>query len=674
MNSLIYNAGTVSVSGGSAIVEGNLTGWAVALVEGGVFSCDGLSIPILSVEDDTHLTLAYAWPGAAGSGKQYAIARTPSEATARAATWTVDRLGKLAQTPWGVGVVPDGRGTLAQRNALNPMPNDDYCWLRVEVDEPLEYYFREGGVWLGPYELRGENSTEPGPPGQPGEGFDPAGAWSVSTLYSKNDLVSFGPRSFVSRVDGNVGHEPPSSDADDTWWQFVPAAVGPANVLSIGTVSEGPADAEITGTSPSQELNLTIPRGLPGLNGADGWTPVFAVVADGARYVQQVVDWVGGTGTKPATGQYVGPDGFVPAIGDAVNIRGASGAGTGDVVGPAGSVDGEMALFDGVTGKLVKGGGAPFSGAYGDLSGRPTFGTAAAADASDFATAAQGAKADAAVQPSRTISAGSGLSGGGSLEADREIGLSAVSIASLSKADTAVQPGDLGSAAGADISDFATAAQGSKADISLRYVGALGASEDLDTFTAPGIYTQNQNAGASGGANYPVALAGMLEVLDGGASTNVRTVQRYTSRANPSRTYHRMQNGAGTWYAWAELASSGDIPDISTKVTKANDTGLGGFTATSKALPTSGTINLAPTDGNIQHCAKTGAVTMNAPTAAGVYTIIVEVHNTNAMGTVTLAGFTKADGDAFTATSGDKFHVHIAKTNSAVTATVKALQ
>lgn len=405
MNSLIYNAGTVSVSGGSAIVTGNLTGWAVALVEGGVFSCDGLSIPILSVEDDTHLTLAYAWPGAAGSGKQYAIARTPSEATARAATWTVDRLGKLAQTPWGVGVVPDGRGTLAQRNALNPMPNDDYCWLRVEVDQPLEYYFRVSGQWLGPYVLKGDASDVPGPPGQPGDGFEPAGAWAIDTTYSKNDLVWFGSRSFVSQADGNIGHEPPDSDTDDAWWQFVPAAVGPANVLTIGDVTEGPADAEITGTSPSQQLNLTLPRGLPGLDGDDGWTPVFAVVADGARYVQQVVDWTGGTGAKPVTGQYVGPAGFVSSIGDAVNIRGASGSGTGDVVGPSSAVDGEMALFDGTTGKLVKGGGAPFSGSYSDLSDKPTLGTAAAADASDFATTAQGENADAAFRFIRLLNA-----------------------------------------------------------------------------------------------------------------------------------------------------------------------------------------------------------------------------------------------------------------------------
>lgn len=39
------------------------------------------------------------------------------------------------------------------------------------------------------------------------------------------------------------------------------------------------------------------------------------------------------------------------------------------------------------------------SGAYGDLSGRPTLGTAAATDSTAYATAAQGATADSAVQP-----------------------------------------------------------------------------------------------------------------------------------------------------------------------------------------------------------------------------------------------------------------------------------
>ena len=44
-------------------------------------------------------------------------------------------------------------------------------------------------------------------------------------------------------------------------------------------------------------------------------------------------------------------------------------------------------------------GTSSFSGAYGDLSGKPTLGTAAATASTDYATAAQGAKADSALQP-----------------------------------------------------------------------------------------------------------------------------------------------------------------------------------------------------------------------------------------------------------------------------------
>ncbi|WP_182349329.1 collagen-like protein [Tomitella gaofuii] len=46
---------------------------------------------------------------------------------------------------------------------------------------------------------------------------------------------------------------------------------GPTNVLTIGTVSDGgAADATITGTSPNQVLNLTLPEGPKGDRGAPG--------------------------------------------------------------------------------------------------------------------------------------------------------------------------------------------------------------------------------------------------------------------------------------------------------------------------------------------------------------------------------------------------------------------
>ncbi|QVQ37788.1 hypothetical protein KHQ08_07140 [Pseudochrobactrum algeriensis] len=50
------------------------------------------------------------------------------------------------------------------------------------------------------------------------------------------------------------------------------------------------------------------------------------------------------------------------------------------------------------------------------------------------------ALADTAVQPSRKLTAGAGLTGGGDFAADRTVALNAASIASLAKADTAVQP------------------------------------------------------------------------------------------------------------------------------------------------------------------------------------------------------------------------------------------
>lgn len=69
------------------------------------------------------------------------------------------------------------------------------------------------------------------------------------------------------------------------------------------------------------KIDVNFQTGQPGLN---GWTPVFAIVADGvSREVLQVIDWTGGEGIKPATGKYVGVSGFVDDIADGVNIKGS---------------------------------------------------------------------------------------------------------------------------------------------------------------------------------------------------------------------------------------------------------------------------------------------------------------------------------------------------------------
>jgi hypothetical protein len=96
---------------------------------------------------------------------------------------------------------------------------------------------------------------------------------------------------------------------------------GPANSLSIGTVVSGAsASATITGTAPTQVLNLVLPKGDSGLN---GWSPVLAGATDGERRVLEVVDWVGGQGAKPVNLGYIGVTGIVANIADAVTGAGA---------------------------------------------------------------------------------------------------------------------------------------------------------------------------------------------------------------------------------------------------------------------------------------------------------------------------------------------------------------
>ncbi|MBN7785128.1 hypothetical protein JYP51_09370 [Ponticoccus gilvus] len=114
------------------------------------------------------------------------------------------------------------------------------------------------------------------------------------------------------------------------------------------------------------------------------------------------------------------------------------------------------------------------SGAYGDLSDRPTLGTAAATAATDYATAAQGGKADTALQPADV-----GTAAAEDVEAF-------ATAAQGTKADSAVQPADLavvatsgayadltgkpalGTAAATAATDYATAAQGGKADSAIQ--------------------------------------------------------------------------------------------------------------------------------------------------------------------------------------------------------------
>lgn len=133
-----------------------------------------------------------------------------------------------------------------------------------------------------------------------------------------------------------------TGDTGDKAWSpvYAIAADGTRRVLRLESWvgGEGAAPPTTSGGNPlyvgPAGLTTTIGdasdvRGVIGLTGNKGWSPILAMVPDSARRVLQVQSWTGGEGTPPASGSYLGPAGFVAAIGDATDFRGEPGASVG---------------------------------------------------------------------------------------------------------------------------------------------------------------------------------------------------------------------------------------------------------------------------------------------------------------------------------------------------------
>ena len=135
------------------------------------------------------------------------------------------------------------------------------------------------------------------------------------------------------------------ADGDDGWSPaFAVVTDGERRVLQVsswvGGTGTPPASGQYVGstglvTDIAQAIDIRGAAGTSGgtgTDGDDGWSPILAAVSDNERRVLQVSSWTGGTGTPPASGQYIGSTGLVTAIADAVDIRGEAGAdGTGAV-------------------------------------------------------------------------------------------------------------------------------------------------------------------------------------------------------------------------------------------------------------------------------------------------------------------------------------------------------
>lgn len=109
--------------------------------------------------------------------------------------------------------------------------------------------------------------------------------------------------------------------------QGVEGPTGPAPTFVVGQVTSGPSPSFKFTPDPSVANQFIVDVVLAsGKDGSNGWTPVLGKAVDGQRRVEIVVDWIGGSGTKPPIGQFVGPTGYTSDISVATDMRGAPGA------------------------------------------------------------------------------------------------------------------------------------------------------------------------------------------------------------------------------------------------------------------------------------------------------------------------------------------------------------
>ena len=143
--------------------------------------------------------------------------------------------------------------------------------------------------------------------------------WDARVVYHRDAIVRYINILYVA-LQMNSNQTPSTSTAHWRVLQdgrFIPQDSIPLNRMVDGTAGE------ILQYNSSGVLSTTTQQtGGQGSPGENGWSPVFAVVTDGERRVLQVDDWVGGQGTKPTIGQYVGSSGLVNSIGNGVDIRG----------------------------------------------------------------------------------------------------------------------------------------------------------------------------------------------------------------------------------------------------------------------------------------------------------------------------------------------------------------
>lgn len=249
---------------------------------------------------------------------------------------------------------------------------------------------------------------------------------------------------------------------------------------------------------------------------------------------------------------------------------------------------------------------------------------------------------------------------------------------------------------------------GTTAFTSLPYVYTTGSNPDLANIGAASFLINDAtayggNLNSLTGRRVSQLTAGFTNAWTGAAAgdyvftltTDANNAVQLGIDAKASGTIWRRAKVANTWGAWDATVSLTGSQTITGNKTFTGSTVLSGTTTIATLLSTllsggytssavfDGTLvagatyrpdPLAASPGNMRNVINNGAFTLSAPNRAGEYTMIVQITNGATAGAITLSGFSKATGVAFSLTNGASFLLFITKASGAIFCNTVALQ
>ena len=325
--------------------------------------------------------------------------------------------------------------------------------------------------------------------------------------------------------------------------------VGPANTLTVGSVTQGSAAASVTGVAPNQVLNLVLPKG-------DAATVSVSSTVTGAPGSDASVTNVGTSADAELV--FVVPRGNTGLTGTAATVlveaTNTVSPGTPAAVTNTGTSSAASLIFDIPQGD---------PGAVGDKGWSPILATVA--DGARFVhqiydwtggigtkpavggyIGATGVVSDISLAINIRGAAGSG-SGDVSGPSDATAGNLAVYADSTGKL----------LADGPAVSNFATAAQGAKADSAVQ-PDALGTSATLNAGVANGTATLDATGKVPSAQMPPIAITETFVVASQIAQLALTAQEGDVAvRTDLSKTYIKNSGTSGTMADWSELLAPG---------------------------------------------------------------------------------------------------------------------